>query len=178
MGAIGAGCPAMYMPAGPMLRGNWHGQLLGTGSDIWKYWADKRAGLISDAHWDEMETGIARSDGLCMTMGTAATMTAFAEVLGFRLPGASSIPAADANHPRCAAACGRRIVAMVSEKLASNGYLNRRNHTTTPSCAAAPRRFDQCYHPSDRHGAPRRHRDLKSNGLGRTNSRGSLSWRI
>src|SRR6202011_5339730 len=97
MGAISAGLPAIYMPAGPMLRGNWRGQVLGSGSDIRKYWDEKRAGLISDADWGEMEAGIARSDGVCMTMGTAATMTALAEVLGFTLPGASSIPAPDAN---------------------------------------------------------------------------------
>ncbi len=117
MGAISAGLPSIYMPAGPMLRGNWRGQILGSGSDIWKYWDEKRAGRISDADWEEMEAGIARSDGVCMTMGTAATMTALAEVLGFTLPGASSIPAPDANHPRMAANCGRRVVAMVWEDL-------------------------------------------------------------
>jgi dihydroxy-acid dehydratase len=117
MGAISAGLPAIYMPAGPMLRGNWRGQVLGSGSDIWKYWDEKRAGRISDADWGEMEAGIARSDGVCMTMGTASTMTALAEVLGFALPGASSIPAPDANHPRMAAACGRRVVSMVWEDL-------------------------------------------------------------
>ena len=117
MGAISAGLPAIYMPAGPMLRGNWRGQVLGSGSDLWKYWDERRAGNVSDAQWDEMEGGINRSDGVCMTMGTAATMTAMAEVLGLSLPGASSIPAPDANHPRMAAACGRRIVEMVWEDL-------------------------------------------------------------
>ena len=117
MGAISAGLPAIYMPAGPMLRGNWRGQVLGSGSDLWKYWDERRAGNVSDAQWDEMEGGINRSDGVCMTMGTAATMTAMAEVLGMSLPGASSIPAPDANHPRMAAACGRRIVEMVWEDL-------------------------------------------------------------
>jgi dihydroxy-acid dehydratase len=117
MGAISAGLPAIYMPAGPMLRGNWHGQVLGSGSDIWKYWDEKRAGNISEADWNEMEAGIARSDGVCMTMGTAATMTGLTEVLGLALPGSSSIPAPDANHARMAAACGRRAVAMVWEDL-------------------------------------------------------------
>ncbi|OQW61721.1 MAG: dihydroxy-acid dehydratase [Proteobacteria bacterium SG_bin9] len=117
MGAISAGLPAIYMPAGPMLRGNYRGQVLGSGSDLWKYWDERRAGNVSDAQWDEMEGGINRSDGVCMTMGTAATMTAMAEVLGMALPGASSIPAPDANHPRMAAACGRRIVEMVWEDL-------------------------------------------------------------
>jgi dihydroxy-acid dehydratase len=74
MGAISAGLPAIFMPAGPMLRGNWGGQILGSGSDIWKYWDEKRAGRISEAQWSEMEAGIARSDGVCMTMGTAMKM--------------------------------------------------------------------------------------------------------
>jgi dihydroxy-acid dehydratase len=100
-----------------MLRGNCQGKVLGSGSDVWKFWDDKRAGLISDALWEEMEGGFARSDGICMTMGTAATMTSMAEVLGMMLPGSSSIPAADAAHPRMAADCGRRIVQMVWEDL-------------------------------------------------------------
>ena len=113
MGAISMGIPAIYVPAGPMLRGNWQGKILGSGSDVWKYWDEKRAGNISEDDWSEIENGIARSFGTCMTMGTAATMMSIAEALGMTLPGASSIPAADANHPRMAAASGRRIVDMV-----------------------------------------------------------------
>ena len=117
LGATSAGVPAIFVPAGPMLRGNWHGRVMGSGSDAWKYWDERRAGTITDKDWDEMEVGIARSYGVCMTMGTAATMTALAEALGMSLPGASSIPAADSNHIRMAAASGRRIVAMVREGL-------------------------------------------------------------
>src|SRR5882724_6536178 len=117
MGAISMNLPAVYLPAGPMLRGNWNGKVLGSGSDVWKYWDEKRAGHISDCEWSEMEAGIARSAGHCMTMGTASTMTAIAETLGLTLPGASSIPAVDANHPRMASQCGRRIVEMVWEDL-------------------------------------------------------------
>jgi dihydroxy-acid dehydratase len=117
LGATSAGVPSIFMPAGPMLRGNWHGKVLGSGSDAWKYWDERRAGNITDKDWSEMESGIARSYGVCMTMGTAATMTALADILGMSLPGASSIPAADANHIRMAAAAGRRIVAMVHEGL-------------------------------------------------------------
>jgi dihydroxy-acid dehydratase len=113
MGAISADLPAIFMPAGPMLRGAYRGQSLGSGSDVWKYWDDKRAGKISEEDWREMESGIARSYGVCMTMGTAATMTALAEVLGMTLPNASSIPAADSGHIRMAAECGRRAVEMV-----------------------------------------------------------------
>ena len=117
MGAISMNLPAIYLPAGPMLRGNWNGQVLGSGSDVWKYWDEKRAGRISDCEWAEMEDGIARSPGHCMTMGTASTMTSIAEALGMTLPGAASIPAVDANHSRMATACGRRIVEMVWEDL-------------------------------------------------------------
>src|SRR5436305_7872282 len=96
-----------------MLRGHWRGQVLGSGSDMWRYWDDRRAGLVDDKQWAELEQGIARSAGHCMTMGTASTMTSAAEVLGMTLPGAASIPAVDAAHPRMAAATGRRIVDLV-----------------------------------------------------------------
>jgi dihydroxy-acid dehydratase len=117
MGAISADLPAIFMPAGPMLRGAYRGETLGSGSDVWKYWDEKRAGRISEEDWGEMERGIARSFGVCMTMGTAATMTALAEVLGLTLPNASSIPAADSAHPRMAAETGRRAVEIVFEDL-------------------------------------------------------------
>ena len=117
LGATSAGLPSIYVPAGPMLRGNWKGKVLGSGSDAWKYWDDRRAGLISEKEWIQIEAGIARSHGTCMTMGTAATMTAIAEALGMTLPGASSIPAPDSNHVRMAADSGRRIVEMVWEDL-------------------------------------------------------------
>ncbi|MBV8037141.1 L-arabinonate dehydratase [Roseateles sp.] len=117
MGAISMGLPCIYLPAGPMLRGNWRGQVLGSGSDAFKYWDERRAGRLSDQAWAEMEAGIARSHGTCMTMGTAATMMGIAEAIGFTLPGASSIPAPDANHARMSAECGRRIVQMVWEDL-------------------------------------------------------------
>jgi dihydroxy-acid dehydratase len=117
LGATSAGVPAIFMPAGPMLRGNWQGKTLGSGSDGWKYWDERRAGALTEKQWGEIETGIARSYGVCMTMGTAATMTGLADILGMTLPGASSILAADANHIRMAAACGRRAVEMVWEDL-------------------------------------------------------------
>ncbi|MCA0920853.1 L-arabinonate dehydratase [Pseudooceanicola nanhaiensis] len=117
MGAITAGVPFIYLPAGPMLRGNYAGKILGSGSDAWKFWDERRAGNISDQEWLGVEGGIARSYGHCMTMGTASTMTAIAESMGLCLPGASSIPAADAGHKRMSAACGRRAVEMVWEDL-------------------------------------------------------------
>jgi dihydroxy-acid dehydratase len=127
MGAISMGLPCIYLPAGPMLRGNWRGQVLGSGSDAFKYWDERRAGRLSDQAWQEMEAGIARSHGTCMTMGTAATMMGIAEAIGFTLPGASSIPAADANHVRMSSECGRRIVQMVWDDLTPAKMLSRKN---------------------------------------------------
>ncbi len=127
MGALSAGLPCIYLPAGPMLRGNWKGKVLGSGSDAWKYWDERRAGNINEEEWVEVEAGIARSHGTCMTMGTAATMMGITEAIGLTLPGASSIPAPDANHPRMSAECGRRIVEMVWEDQTPQKVLNRRS---------------------------------------------------
>jgi dihydroxy-acid dehydratase len=117
MGAISMNLPAIFMPAGPMLRGNWRGNALGSGSDVWKYWAELRAGTITDNDWEEIEHGIARSPGHCMTMGTASTMTSAAEALGMTLPGAASIPAADSRHAVMATRTGKRVVDMVWDDL-------------------------------------------------------------
>jgi dihydroxy-acid dehydratase len=117
LGATSMNIPAIFLPAGPMLRGNWQGKVLGSGSDSWKYWDELRAGKITDQDWLGVEGGIARSYGTCMTMGTASTMTAIAEAVGMVLPGGSSIPAADAGHIRLASESGRRIVEMVWEDL-------------------------------------------------------------
>ncbi|GLH29073.1 dihydroxy-acid dehydratase [Acetobacter pasteurianus] len=125
LGAISMDIPAIYVPAGPMLRGNWHGKLLGSGADSWKYWDELRAGKITQEDWQGVEEGIARSAGTCMTMGTASTMTAIAEALGLSLPGASSIPAVDSNHIRMAKSSGRRIVKMVWEDLKPSKILTR-----------------------------------------------------
>jgi dihydroxy-acid dehydratase len=117
MGAISMGLPAIYVPAGAMLRGHFKGATLGSGTDVFKYWAERRAGNLSDDDWFGLEEGIARSAGTCMTMGTASTMMSLAEVLGFTLPGASSIPAVDSTHQMMASRSGRRIVEMVWEDL-------------------------------------------------------------
>jgi dihydroxy-acid dehydratase len=137
MGALSMGLPFVYLPAGPMLRGNWRGQVLGSGSDAFKYWDERRAGRLPEAAWREMEAGIARSQGTCMTMGTAATMMGIAEAVGLTLPGASSIPAADANHIRMSAECGRRIVQMVWDDLTPARLLTRANFENGVACAMA-----------------------------------------
>lgn len=115
MGAASVDLPAVFVPAGPMLPGHWRGEVLGSGTDMWKYWDDKRAGLIGDCEMTELESGLARSPGHCMTMGTASTLTAAAEALGVTVPGASSIPAVDSGHDRMAAAAGLRVVELVRQ---------------------------------------------------------------
>jgi len=124
MGAVSMGLPFIFMPAGAMLRGNYAGQNLGSGTDVWKYWDERRAGNIGKEQWEGVQGGIARSYGTCMTMGTASTMMSIAEGFGLTLPGASSIPAPDAEHKRMAAACGRRAVEMVWEDLTPDKIIN------------------------------------------------------
>ncbi|MBV9095737.1 MAG: dihydroxy-acid dehydratase [Streptosporangiaceae bacterium] len=125
MGAASADIPAIYVTAGPMLRGTFRGQPVGSGTDMWRLWDDARAGLAGDCELAELESGIARSPGHCMTMGTASTMTSAAEALGMTLPGMASIPAVDSAHYRMAAASGRRIVGMVADGLAPRKVLTR-----------------------------------------------------
>ena len=123
MGALAMNLPTIFMPAGPMLRGDYKGKFLGSGSDTWKYWAELRAGNISEDDWKDVEDGIARSPGHCMTMGTASTMTSAVEVLGLTLPGAASIPAPDSRHAQMATLTGKAIVEMVWEDVKPLDYL-------------------------------------------------------
>ena len=173
MGAISMDLPMVFMPAGPMMRAHHGGQILGSGSDAWKYWAEKEAGTITNQQWNDIEAGIARSNGTCMTMGTASTMTSIAEALGLTLPGASSIPAADAAHPRMATGCGRRIVDMIWEDLKPSDILDRallRERPRRPQCAG---RLDQRHDPPRGAGGARgrraeahRFRRLRAEGAG------------
>ena len=123
MGAISMDIPSIYLPCGPMLTAHWKNGTLGSGSDVWKYWAERCAGRMCDADWCDMEDAIAPSAGHCMTMGTASTMTSIAETLGMSLPGAASIPAPMSEHARMGAATGRRIVDMVWEDLKPSDIL-------------------------------------------------------
>ncbi len=125
MGAASMNIPAIYVPAGAMLRGFWNGETLGSGTDHWKYYTDFRAGNVSAETVDEVVAGTARSVGTCMTMGTAATMMSLAETLGMTLPGASSTPAPDSNHAVMATASGRRIVDMIWEDVKPSDIMTR-----------------------------------------------------
>ena len=137
MGAISMDIPAIYVPAGPMLRGNYKGKTLGSGSDSWKYWDDLRAGVIEREEWNDVMGGIARSYGTCMTMGTAATMMSIADSIGMCLNGASSIPAADSNHIRMCSASGRRIVEMVWDDFKPSDILDRKAYENGVTAAMA-----------------------------------------
>ena len=137
MGAISVNLPMIFLPAGPMLRGNYKGKYLGSGSDGWKYWDELRAGTITNEDWLDVEAGIARSYGHCMTMGTASTMTAIAEAIGLCLPGASSIPAADSNHIRMSSNVGKRIVNMVWEDLIPSKIITEKSVDNAVTIAMA-----------------------------------------
>jgi dihydroxy-acid dehydratase len=125
MGAASANLPAIYLPAGPMLRGHYRGTTLGSGTDMWAYWDEYRVGRIGDCELAELECGLARSPGHCMTMGTASTMTSAAEALGMTLPGSASIPAVDSAHHRMAAATGARAVGLARAGLTPREVMTR-----------------------------------------------------
>ena len=127
MGALSMDLPAIFLPAGPMLNGQWRGERTGAGTHSKKYWEELRAGNITQEDWIELEGRMVRSHGTCNTMGTASTMTSIAEALGFTLPGATSIPAADSAHARMAIECGERAVAMVLEDLKPSRFVTRQS---------------------------------------------------
>jgi dihydroxy-acid dehydratase len=137
MGALSMNLPTIYIPAGPMLRGDFRGQYLGSGSDTWKYWAELRAGNITEEDWRGVEDGIARSPGHCMTMGTASTMTSATEAMGLTLPGAASIPAPDSRHQQMATMSGKRIVEMVWEDLKIRDVVDARSIDNAVTTALA-----------------------------------------
>jgi dihydroxy-acid dehydratase len=137
MGALSMNLPAIFVPAGPMLRGDFQGKFLGSGSDTWKYWAELRAGNITEAEWQGVEDGIARSPGHCMTMGTASTMTSATEAMGLTLPGAASIPAPDSRHAQMATLSGKRIVDMVWEDLTIRDVVDARAIDNAVTCVLA-----------------------------------------
>lgn len=126
MGAASANLPAIQLNGGPRSIGHWRGEAVGSGTDIWRYWDEVRAGRISASDWRDLEACIACSAGACNTMGTASTMTALSEALGMMLPGVSSLPATDARRLAAAEATGRRIVAMVHEDLRPRQILTAR----------------------------------------------------
>src|SRR6184192_2335274 len=110
MGAASADIPALMVTGGPMLSGKWRQEELGSGTDLWRLWAERRAGRLSDEELCEAESCMSRSSGHCMVMGTASTMASMAEALGLTLPGNAAIPAPDSRRLALAELSGRRAV--------------------------------------------------------------------
>ena len=117
MAAASADLPAIQLNGGPRAISHFHGEPIGSGTDLWRYSDERRAGRLSDADWRDLEACYGCGVGACNTMGTASTMTSLSESLGMMLPGTASIPATDARRMQAATATGRRIVQMVHEDL-------------------------------------------------------------
>ncbi|MCZ6553938.1 MAG: dihydroxy-acid dehydratase [SAR324 cluster bacterium] len=125
MGAASVDLPTIVVSGGPMLKGKFRGNDLGSGTDIWRLSEEVRAGHITTDEFMEAEQGMARSNGFCMTMGTASTMASLCEALGMTLSGATTIPAVDSRLYLNATLAGRRIVDMVKENLRMSKVLTR-----------------------------------------------------
>ena len=117
MAAASADLPAIQLNGGPRAISHFRGEPIGSGTDLWRYSDERRAGRISDADWKDLEACYGCGVGACNTMGTASTMTSLSDALGMMLPGTASIPATDARRLQAATATGRRIVQMVREDL-------------------------------------------------------------
>lgn len=125
MGAASCDLPSIVISGGPMLNGRFRGRTIGSGTDVWKFSEDVRAGVMSQKDFMDAESAMSRSPGHCMTMGTASTMASMVEALGLALPGNAAIPAVDAQRARLARLTGRRIVEMVAEDLRLSKILTR-----------------------------------------------------
>lgn len=125
MGACSVDIPTLVVNGGPMLNGKYRGRDIGSGTSVWEFTDDLRAGKISMEDYMEAESCMSRSDGHCMTMGTASTMACMVESLGLTLPGAAAIPAADSRRRRLAHLSGNRMVQMVKEDLRPSHILTR-----------------------------------------------------
>jgi L-arabonate dehydrase len=125
MGAASADIPAMVVPGGPMLAGEWRGQRLGSGTDGKKLFDQYRTGRLTEEEWCEIEGCIARTSGHCGVMGTASTMTSLAEALGMTLPGSANIPAPDSRRLAMAELSGRAVVDMIEPGLTPSRIMTR-----------------------------------------------------
>ena len=147
MGAFSTNLPSIFIPAGASSNSSFQGQKVGTGTHTMKFWNERRAGRFGDDDWQELESCMTRSPGTCNTAGTATTMTAVAEVLGFTLPGAQSIPAMDSHHPRMCSQVGERIVAMVMEDLKPRDICNEASfHNAVKTVLAIGGSTNACVH--------------------------------
>ena len=125
MGAASVDLPAIVVSSGPMLNGKWQGKDIGSGTDVWKFSEAVRAGEMTLQDFMAAESGMSRSKGVCMTMGTASTMASLVEAMGMSLPTNAALPAVDARRMALAHLTGKRIVEMVEEDLKPSDILTR-----------------------------------------------------
>ena len=125
MGAASVDLPTIVVSSGPMLNGKWQGKDIGSGTDVWKFSEAVRAGDMSLSDFMAAESGMSRSKGVCMTMGTASTMSSLVEAMGLSLPTNGALPAVDARRTALAHLTGKRIVEMVDEELKPSEILTR-----------------------------------------------------
>ena len=125
MGAASVDLPTIVVSSGPMLNGKWQGKDIGSGTDVWKFSEAVRAGDMSLSEFMAAESGMSRSKGVCMTMGTASTMSSLVEAMGLSLPANGALPAVDARRMALAHLTGKRIVEMVDEDLKPSEILTR-----------------------------------------------------
>lgn len=137
MGAASVDLPSLLITGGPMLNGKFRGRDIGSGTDVWKFTEEHRAGRMTTDDLFEAEACMARSAGHCMTMGTASTMAAITEALGLQLSGASAIPAVDSRRYAMAQLAGRRIVDMVDEGLTMSKVVTRESFDNAIALNAA-----------------------------------------
>ena len=137
MGAASADIPAILVTGGPQLKGNWKGEELGSCTDCRRYEVELRAGTIDENDWAELQSCIVRSNGHCMTMGTASTMGTMGEALGMALPGNAAIPAVDSRRKQLAEEAGRQIVKNVGSELIPSKIMDEKAFDNAIKCLHA-----------------------------------------
>lgn len=137
MGAASADIPTILVTGGPQLKGNWKGEELGSCTDCRRYEIELRAGNITEDDWAELQSCIVRSNGHCMTMGTASTMATIGEALGLALPGNAAIPAVDSRRKQLAEEAGRQAVRIVGTDLIPSKLINQKSIENAIRCIHA-----------------------------------------
>tara|TARA_B100000686_G_scaffold128533_1_gene135684 strand:+ start:112 stop:1821 length:1710 start_codon:yes stop_codon:yes gene_type:complete len=137
MGAASADIPSILVTGGPQLKGNWKGEELGSCTDCRRYEVELRAGTIDENDWAELQSCIVRSNGHCMTMGTASTMGTMGEALGMALPGNAAIPAVDSRRKQLAEQAGRQIVKNVDSELTPSRIMDQKAFDNAIKCLHA-----------------------------------------
>ena len=144
MGAASVDLPTMVVSSGPMLNGKFRGCDIGSGTDVWKFSEAVRAGKMSLDDFMAAESGMSRTPGTCMTMGSASTMACLMEAMGIALPYNATAPAVDAQRRRIAHESGRLIVRMARDDVRLSTILTRKAFENAIRVLGRDRRLDQC----------------------------------